>query len=104
MRPRLREVREVRPGSKVAVSSRMSVVSSVTSVSRPPITPASATGPSSGVAMTVMSEVSVRSTSSSVVNFAPSAASRITTWARPSAPFSLFKSKACSGWPNRNRM
>ena len=56
-------------------------VSSVTSVSRPPMTPAKATA-RSGVAMTVMSLVSARSSPSSVVRCSPSAAARTTMGAR----------------------
>ena len=54
IRPRLRLVREVRPRSKAADSKSTQVVSSVTSLFSPPMTPASATA-RSGVAMTVMS-------------------------------------------------
>ena len=79
------------------------VVASVTSVSRPPMTPARATA-RSGVAMTVMSGTSWRSSPSSVVRRSPSAAARTTICATPSAFLSLSRSKACSGWPNRNRM
>ena len=104
MRPRLRLVRLVRPASNVAASKRMFTVPSVTSVSSPPITPASATAPCSGVAMTVMSDVSTRSSPSSVVSCSPSSAARMTMCARPSSPVSLSRSKACSGWPNKNRM
>ncbi len=46
---RLRLVREVRPALKEALSTITSTVSSVTSVSRPPMTPASATGRSPSV-------------------------------------------------------
>ena len=102
--PRLRLVRLVRPASNVAASSRMFTVSSVTSVSRPPMTPARATAPCSGVEMTVMSLVRVRFSPSSVVSGSPSCAARTTMCARPLAFFSLSRSNACSGWPNRNRM
>ena len=67
------------------------------------MTPANATA-RSGVAMTVMSGTSWRSSPSSVVNRSPSAAGRTAMCALPSAPASLSKSNACSGWPSRNRM
>ena len=103
IRPRLRLVREVRPRSKAADSKSTQVVSSVTSLFSPPITPASATA-RSGVAMTVMSLVSSRSSPSRVVRRSPSAAARTTIWAHPSALATFAKSKACSGWPYRYRM
>ena len=98
MSPKLRLVREVRPRSKAADSRSTQVVSSVTSLFSPPITPASATA-RSGVAMTVMSSVSARSSPSRVTRCSPSAAARTMMWAHPSALATFAKSKACNGWP-----
>ena len=61
--------------SKAALSSRTLVVAAVTSVSSPPMTPASATGPTAS-AMTRCAGFSERVTLSSVTSVSPSRARR----------------------------
>ena len=68
-------VRRMLRKSKLADSSSTLVVPLDTSVSAPPMTPASATGPASS-AMTSMSGVSLRSTPSSVLSISPARAGR----------------------------
>ena len=80
--------------TQVAASISTRVVSSDTSEIWPPITPAIPLGPSASHTR-AMSEVNVRSTSSSVVIVSPSRARRTTI--RP--PRTRSRSKACSGWP-----
>ncbi len=93
--PCRRAVRRTPLASNIALSSRMRVVTSETSLVWPPITPASATGFSAS-AMTRSSAVSLRSLPSSVVIGSPSCARRtMILW-----PASLSRSKPCSGWPS----
>ena len=87
-------------GSKVAASTRIEVVSSVTAVSAPPLTPASATGRSAS-AMT-------RSSEASPIGVAPSPSGRngsrsfaIRISMRP--PRSFARSKTWVGWPSSKR-
>ena len=73
----------------------MSVVPSVTPESRPPITPASATGFAAS-AITRFFSLNSTVVPSSTVSFSPALARRTTT----RLPSSLFKSKVCSGCPS----
>ena len=102
MRSSTRLVRLMLPLAKAALSSRTSTVSSVISESRPPMTPASATGVVPSSVMSRFSVVSLRSWPSRVVSISPSRAERTTMWRLPSRSVSLPKSKAWSGWPVRN--
>ncbi len=68
-------VRRMLRKSKLADSRRTLVVVAETSVSAPPMTPASATGPAPS-AMTSISGVSLRSTPSSVFSVSPARAGR----------------------------
>ena len=81
---RVWEVRRFEMLSKLADSSRMSVVSQVTSLSKPPITPAMAMGPPGSV-MSNMSGVRVRSTPSRVVMISPGCARRTMIAGGPSS-------------------
>ena len=81
-------------GSNVADSSRTRVVSALTSVVAPPMTPAMAMAPDSS-AMTTSSASRVRSTPSRVSSFSPASALRTAT-----VPLTRSASKACSGWPS----
>jgi hypothetical protein len=82
-------------GSKFAASSRMSAVSSLSSVSSPPMIPARAT-PRSASAITRSDGSSFRSSPSSVRSSSPGSARRTTI--RPLA--SLAWSNACRGLPS----
>ena len=88
-------------GSKRADSSRMRVVDSVTSVSAPPMTPASATGPARS-AITSISSESGRSSPSSVSSRSPLRAGRTSMRGAepPALASSRSRSKAWSGWPS----
>ena len=89
----IRELRRMLVPFQFATSSRTRVVSSETSEDWPPMIPAIPEGPFSSQTRTV-SASKVRSTSSSVFIFSPSAAVRTV-----SAPLgTLSRSKACSGW------
>ena len=79
--------------SKYALSINKFFVSSVTSVSKPPITPARATGLSSSVIIND-EESSFLCWLSSVKICSPSFANRTDT-----VPNNLSLSKACRGWP-----
>src|SRR5256885_5937595 len=96
--PCRRAVRRMPGGSKTALSSRIRVVRSDTSLVAPPITPASATGRSAS-AMTRSSALSLRSLPSRVVIGSPSPARRTTM----REPFSFSRSKAWSGCPSSSR-
>ena len=89
-------MRRTRGGSKYALSSRMSRVRSVTSLSAPPITPATATAPSAS-AITRSSRASARSCAverrERLARRAPRARGR-------SPPRTRARSKAWSGWPS----
>ena len=86
--------RRTRRGSNHAHSSRIDVVASVTSLSAPPMMPASATTRSrSAIAST--SGSSVRGLPSSVVMVSPGRARRT----RIAPPWSRARSNAWSGWP-----
>ncbi len=93
--PRLFDVLRMEAGLKYALSRRTLVVSAVTSVLAPPMTPARAIA-LSGSAMRSMESVSSRSWPSSVVRRSPGRARRtmIFRWA------SVSESKAWSGWPS----
>ena len=93
-RPSRRAVSSTPPRVNDADSSSTSVVVSPTSVDRPPITPAIATGRSTSQ-MNRSSGVSDRSSSSRVVSRSPSPASRTTI----PGPASRSRSKPCMGWP-----
>jgi hypothetical protein len=82
-------------GSKLAASSRTLVVSSMTSLSSPPMIPAIATGRSPSV-ISRSAASSLRTVPSSVLISSPERARRTTM--RP--PASRSTSKACSGLPS----
>ena len=88
-------VRRMFVGWKVADSRRTVDVFSDTSESKPPMTPASATGVSAS-AMTSISVVSGCSTPSNMTSFSPFRARRTTIL----PPRSLAKSNGCSGCPS----
>ena len=93
--PSRRAVRRTDSALKLALSSSTRVVLSVTSVSSPPITPASAM-PRAPSRIIRSPGTSVRSTSSRVLNFSPSPAAEM-----PIAPLLMVSaSNACSGWPS----
>ena len=89
------ELRSSPNGSKFAASSRISVLDSRTSVSSPPMIPASAIARSAS-AITRSCSSSSRSTPSSVRSFSPRAARRTTI----RSPASEVRSKAWSGLPS----
>ena len=93
--PRARRVARTWRGSKRAHSSRMSTESPVTSESRPPITPATATGRFASRIMSI-SGVSGRFSPSSVTSDSPGRA-RPTVIVPPASP---ARSKAWSGCPS----
>jgi hypothetical protein len=92
--PSARRVSRTWRGVKYATSRKRSVVDAVTSLSSPPITPATATARSAS-AITVMRGSSVRDTPSSVTSTSPGCARRTTTV----CPASRLRSKACIGCP-----
>ena len=93
--PSFREVFRMLAELKQALSSRTSVVSPLTPEYSPPMIPARAMGFSAS-AMTRLASESSSSLPSRVTIFSPGFARRATT----RRPESLFKSKACRGWPS----
>ena len=87
------DIRATTRGVKWAASRARSLVVSSTSVSSPPMVPASPMGPRSSV-MRRSSPSSVRATWSRVSRVSPGAARRTTI-----GPRSFARSNACSGWP-----
>ena len=94
-RPVERDVRRTLTGLKTALSRRTFLVAGETSVSAPPMMPATATARRAS-AMTRSRVVRRRTTSSMVVMASPSSARRTIIF----RPESVSRSNACSGWPH----